>query len=84
MLLISIYCLLITLINFKCFVFLMGAENAVLYINMYPVLALTVSQEVPLPSSNIWKPVDQIFSLTFRNSASVFLSSRLWSKTIIL
>ena len=33
--LISIYCLLTTLINLKCFAFLMCAKNDVLYINMY-------------------------------------------------
>ena len=29
-------------------------------------------------------PGDQIFSLTFRNSTSIFLNSHLWSKTSIL
>ena len=29
-------------------------------------------------------PGDQMFSLTFRNSTSIFLNSHLWSKTTIL
>ena len=50
------------------------------------VLALTVkirkSQDFLAPISG--SPGDQIFSLTFRNSTSIFLNSHLWSKTTIL
>ena len=50
------------------------------------VLALTVkirkSQDFLAQISE--SPADQIFSLTFRNSTSIFLNSHLWSKTTIL
>ena len=50
---------------------------------LYLVLALTVkirkSQDFLAPISG--SPGDQIFSLTFRNSTSVFLNSHLWGKT---
>ena len=50
------------------------------------VLALTVkirkSQDFLAPISG--SPGDQIFSLTFRNSTSVFINSHLWSKTDIV
>ena len=49
------------------------------------VLALTVkirkSQNFLARISG--SPGDQIFSLTFRNSTSVFLNSHLWSKTAL-
>ena len=54
--------------------------------NPAAVLALTVkirkSQDFLAPISG--SPGDQIFSLTFRNSISIFLNSHLWSKTAIL
>ena len=50
------------------------------------VLAVTVksrkSQDFLAPISG--SPGDQIFSLTFRNSTSVFLNTHLWSKIAIL
>ena len=50
------------------------------------VLALTVkirkSQDFLAPISG--SPGDQNFSLTFRNSTSIFLNSQLWSKTAIV
>ena len=50
---------------------------------LYSVLALTVkirkSQDFLAPISG--SPGDQIFSLTFRNSTTVFLNSHLWGKT---
>ena len=50
------------------------------------VFALTVkirkSKDFLAPISG--NPADQIFSLTFRNSTSVFLNSHLWSKSAIL
>ena len=46
------------------------------------------NQEVPgLPTTVApisGSPGDQTFSLTFRNSTSIFLNSHLWSKTAIL
>ena len=55
-------------------------------IEFKPVLALTVkirkSQDFLAPVSE--SPGDQMFSLTFRNSTSIFLNSHLWSKTPIL
>ena len=53
---------------------------------LHAVLALTVkirkSQDFLAPTSR--SPGDQIFSLTFRNSTSIFLNSHLWSKTAIV
>ena len=53
---------------------------------MIPVLALTVkirkSRDFLAPISG--SPNVQFFSLTFRNSASIFLNSHLWSKTAIV
>ena len=40
------------------------------------------SQDFLAPISG--SPGDQIFSLTFRNSTSIFLNSHLWSKTAIV
>ena len=60
----------------------MGAHQKHLA-DVNPVLALTVkirkSQDFLAPISG--SPGDQIFSLTFRNTTSIFLNSHLWSKT---
>ena len=57
-----------------------------LFSELFIVLALTVkirkSQDFLAPISG--STGEQIFSLTFRNSTSIFLKSHLWSKTAIL
>ena len=62
-------------------------HGKVIHCNLFiTVLALTVkimkSQDFLAPISG--SPGDQFFSLTFRNSASIFLNSHLWIKTAIV
>ena len=62
--------------------YLVSLCDRIVNINI-PVLALTVkirkSQDFLAPISG--SPGDQIFSLTFKNSTSVFVNSHLWSKS---